>query len=104
MILVKFKKLAGGGYFKIVNQSVPQALRNLGYKSSEIKEIIAYIEGHGELDNAPHINFDSLKTKGFTEDMLQKVNTEVKNAFDIKFAFNKFVLGDDIENLSIKFA
>ena len=66
--LVKFKKLAGGGYFKIINQAVPEALRTLGYKESEIAEIEAYAVGHGTLAQAPAINSASLKAKGFDED------------------------------------
>lgn len=100
--LVKYKKLAGGGYFKIVNQSVPLALKNLGYEKADVNAIIGYITGFGEIDNAPHINYDSLKKKGFTESMIEKINAEARNAFDIKFIFNKFVLGDDIDNLELK--
>src|SRR5690625_5965993 len=62
--LVKFKKLAGGGYFKIINQSVPLALRNLGYSENEISEIVAYAKGHATLDGCPHINRESLSEKG----------------------------------------
>ena len=51
--LVKFKKLAGGGYFKIVNQSVPAALQRLGYSDSERQEIVAYISGTNTLLAAP---------------------------------------------------
>ena len=54
--LVKFKKLAGGGYFKIINRAVPAALRTLGYRESEIAEIEAYAVGHGSLAQAPAIN------------------------------------------------
>src|SRR6202040_3343027 len=59
--LVKFKKLSGGGYFKIINQAVPEALANLGYRESEIAEIEAYAVGHGSLSNAPGINVSTLK-------------------------------------------
>ena len=54
--LVKFKKLAGGGYFKIINRAVPEALRTLGYSEAQIGEIEAYAVGHGNLNQAPAIN------------------------------------------------
>ncbi|MBV6489496.1 MAG: vitamin B12-dependent ribonucleotide reductase [Pseudorhodoplanes sp.] len=93
--LVKFKKLAGGGYFKIINRAVPEALRALGYSESEIAEIEAYAVGHGTLSNAPGINHTTLKAKGFTEEALAKVEKALPTAFDIKFAFNKWTLGED---------
>ncbi len=93
--LVKFKKLAGGGYWKIINQAVPAALRVLGYRESEIAEIEAYAVGHGSLSNAPGINASTLKTKGFTDEALAKVEKALPTAFDIKFAFNKWTFGED---------
>ncbi len=93
--LVKFKKLAGGGYFKIINQAVPQALRTLGYRESEIAEIEAYAVGHGSLRQAPAINHTTLKAKGFSDEALAKLDSAVKTAFDIKFAFNKWTVGED---------
>jgi len=93
--LVKFKKLAGGGYFKIINRAVPEALRTLGYKESEIAEIEAYAVGHGSLRQAPAINHATLKAKGFTDAALEKLEAALKSAFDIKFAFNKWTLGED---------
>lgn len=93
--LVKFKKLAGGGYFKIINQSLPPALRKLGYSSLEITEIINYAKGTGSLKNAPAINYDSLKEKGFTDAVLENVEQSMPSVFDINFAFNKFSLGED---------
>jgi ribonucleoside-diphosphate reductase alpha chain len=93
--LVKFKKLAGGGYWKIINRAVPEALRVLGYSESDIAEIEAYAVGHGTLSNAPGINHSTLKTKGFTEAAIEKVEKAVKSAFDIKFAFNKWTLGEE---------
>src|SRR5439155_1116755 len=93
--LVKFKKLAGGGYFKIINQAVPAALRALGYRESEIAEIEAYAVGHGSLSNAPGINATTLKTKGFTDEAIAKVEKALPTAFDIKFAFNKWTFGED---------
>jgi ribonucleoside-diphosphate reductase alpha chain len=93
--LVKFKKLAGGGYFKIINRAVPEALRALGYRESEIAEIEAYAVGHGSLANAPGINVTTLKAKGFTDDAIAKVEKALPTAFDIKFAFNKWTFGED---------
>jgi ribonucleoside-diphosphate reductase alpha chain len=91
--LVKFKKLAGGGYFKIINRAVPEALRVLGYGGSEIAEIVAYAVGHGSLVDAPAINPATLKAKGFTAEAIEKVEKALPTAFDIKFAFNKWTLG-----------
>ncbi|EIG56435.1 vitamin B12-dependent ribonucleotide reductase [Bradyrhizobium sp. WSM1253] len=93
--LVKFKKLAGGGYFKIINRAVPAALRALGYRESEIAEIEAYAVGHGSLSNAPGINASTLKAKGFTDEAIAKVEKALPTAFDIKFAFNKWTFGED---------
>ena len=93
--LVKFKKLAGGGYFKIINASVPPALRKLGYTEDEISTIIRYATGAGTLLGAPGVNHDTLKAKGFTEDALSKVEAQLPSAFDIKFAFSPFTLGED---------
>lgn len=93
--LVKFKKLAGGGYFKIINQAVPEALRMLGYSESDIAEIEAYAVGHGNLAQAPAINHTTLKAKGFTEEAIAKVEKALPTAFDIKFAFNKWTLGEE---------
>ena len=93
--LVKFKKLAGGGYWKIINQAVPVALRTLGYREADIAEIEAYAVGHGSLSNAPGINASTLKAKGFTDEALAKVEKALPTAFDIKFAFNKWTFGED---------
>ncbi len=93
--LVKFKKLAGGGYFKIINQAVPEALRTLGYSESQIAEIEAYALGHGNLNQAPGINAASLRSKGFTDERIEAVNAGLKSAFDIKFGFNKWSVGED---------
>ena len=100
--LVKFKKLAGGGYFKIINQAVPQALRTLGYRESEIAEVEAYAVGHGSLRQAPAINHTTLKAKGFTAEALEKLEGALKSAFDIKFAFNRFTLGEDFLTGALK--
>ncbi|MER9668913.1 vitamin B12-dependent ribonucleotide reductase [Mesorhizobium sp. M0203] len=93
--LVKFKKLAGGGYFKIINRAVPEALRTLGYSESQIAEIEAYAVGHGNLNQAPGINPGSLKAKGFTDEKIAALNAALKSAFDIKFVFNQWTLGSD---------
>ncbi|HMY66448.1 MAG TPA: vitamin B12-dependent ribonucleotide reductase [Leptospiraceae bacterium] len=100
--LVKYKKLAGGGYFKIINQSVPAALKKLGYSASEIEAIVNYCKGYATLNGAPHINPQSLKEKGFTDELLQKIEKELPTAFDISFAFNKFVLGEDFLSKTLK--
>lgn len=93
--LVKFKKLAGGGYFKIINQSVPLALEKLGYEPKEIDAIIKYAKGQGSLEGCPHINMESLKEKGFTDEKLSAINEALPGSFDIKFAFNQWTLGED---------
>ncbi|MDI6026014.1 vitamin B12-dependent ribonucleotide reductase [Corticibacterium sp. UT-5YL-CI-8] len=93
--MVKFKKLAGGGYFKIINAAVPEALRTLGYTESQIAEIDAYAVGHGNLNQAPGINPSTLNAKGFTDEKIAAVNAALKSAFDIKFVFNKWTLGEE---------
>jgi len=92
--LVKFKKLAGGGYFKIINQSVPEALRTLGYRPAEIEAIVNYAVGNGTLAGAPGINHEALKAKGFTSKELAAIEHGLASTFDIKFVFNKYTLGD----------
>jgi ribonucleoside-diphosphate reductase alpha chain len=92
--LVKFKKLAGGGYFKIINQSVPGALEGLGYTSSQIEEIIAYAVGHGTLGQAPSINHTALIGHGFGPAEIEKIETALPSAFDIRFVFNQWTLGE----------
>jgi ribonucleoside-diphosphate reductase alpha chain len=93
--LVKFKKLAGGGYFKIINRAVPEALRTLGYSEAQIAEIEAYAVGHGTLGQAPAINPTTLKVKGFTDEAIAKIEKALPTAFDIKFVFNKWTLGEE---------
>ena len=93
--LVKFKKLAGGGYFKIINKSVPIALEKLGYDDEQIQEIILYATGHKTLRQAPYINHESLKAKGFGTEEMDKIEESLANVFDITFAFNKYVLGEE---------
>ena len=101
--LVKFKKLAGGGYFKIINRSIPLALDRLGYTSSQIQEIQAYIVGVGSLKDAPILNTQSLIQLGFTEDIINKLESSLSMAFDLNYVFNRFVIGDTflIEKLGV---
>ncbi|WKZ70609.1 MAG: vitamin B12-dependent ribonucleotide reductase [Melioribacteraceae bacterium] len=102
--LVKFKKLAGGGYFKIINQSIPPALKKLEYTDEQIKEIVKYAKGAGTLAGCPHINKESLRSKGFTEDVIKKIESMLPSVFEIGFAFNKFTIGEDflINTLGLK--
>jgi ribonucleoside-diphosphate reductase alpha chain len=93
--MVKFKKLAGGGYFKIINQAIPQALRVLGYRESEIAEIEVYAKGHASLAQAPAINQAALRARGFSDALIAKIEKALPSAFDIKFVFNKWTLGEE---------
>ncbi|MEE2757427.1 MAG: vitamin B12-dependent ribonucleotide reductase [Myxococcota bacterium] len=101
--LVKFKKLAGGGYFKIINQSVPLALSRLGYSDDQITAIVNYCKGAGTLDGCPHINPEKLKEHGFDADMLQRIEGLAGSAFDLNMVFNRFTFGDQyiIDRLGI---
>jgi ribonucleoside-diphosphate reductase alpha chain len=101
--LVKFKKLAGGGYMKIVNQTVPSALKKLGYENAQIQEIIDYIAGKGSLKEAPAVNWESMKEKGLEDDDIKNIEKGLKNAFDIGMAFNKYSMGEKtLERMGIK--
>jgi ribonucleoside-diphosphate reductase alpha chain len=91
--LVKFKKLSGGGYFKIVNQSVPGALKNLGYTEEQINAIVNYAKGYATLKGAPHINHKTLKEKGFEDTDIAKIEEALPSAFEIGFVFNQWTLG-----------
>lgn len=93
--IIKYKKLAGGGYFKIVNQSVRKALNKLAYTEQQIEDIEKYSKGTGTLAGCPHINKQTLKEKGFTPEKIETIDKELDNVFDIKFAFNKWSLGED---------
>ena len=93
--LVKFKKLSGGGYFKIINQSVPSALRNLGYSEKETDSIIKYAVGTASFAGAPFINHQSLSEKGFIADEIKRLDAAVASAFEIGFVFNKYTLGEE---------
>jgi ribonucleoside-diphosphate reductase alpha chain len=92
--LVKFKKLAGGGYFKIINRSVPQALTGLGYRPAEVEEIVAYAVGHGTLEGAPEIDPTALVGHGFGKAEIEKLEAALPTAFDIRFVFNQWTLGE----------
>ena len=93
--LVKFKKLSGGGYFKIINQSIPLSLKNLGYNEKEADAIVKYAKGHGTFAGAPFINHQSLSEKGFLAEELKKLDAAVESAFDIQFVFNHYALGEE---------
>ncbi len=93
--LVKFKKLAGGGYFKIVNESLVPALQNLGYNPVQVDEIIRYMKGSGTLAGAPGMNHQVLKAKGFTDEDIAKVEKQLPGVFEIQFAFNVWTLGEE---------
>jgi ribonucleoside-diphosphate reductase alpha chain len=93
--LVKFKKLAGGGYFRIINQSVPLALRHLGYDDSQVVEIVDYCKGTGTLKDTPHVNPETLRAKGFDDESLEKVEKALPSSFELAFAFNKWTLGEE---------
>eukprot|EP01037_Dinobryon_pediforme_P009505 gene9505-9585_t len=100
--LVKFKKLAGGGYFKIINRAVPAAMRALGYREHELAEMEAYAVGHASLRQSPGINHTTLKAKGFTDEKLEALEKTLASAFDIKFVFNKWSLGADFLTQTLK--
>ncbi len=93
--LVKFKKLAGGGYFNIINRSVPAALEALGYNSAQIEEMVAYAVGHGTLANAPAINHTTLMQKGFTATEIDKIESALSGAYDLRYVFNHWNLGEE---------
>jgi ribonucleoside-diphosphate reductase alpha chain len=92
--LVKFKKLAGGGYFKIVNQSVAPALQRLGYSASQIEDIVTYIVGTSSVEGAPHVNTEALLEKGFDEADIIKLQATLPAVFELKHAFNVFTFGE----------
>ena len=100
--LVKFKKLAGGGYFKIINRAVPEALRALGYDEAAIGEIEAYAVGHASLGQSPGVNHATLRARGFDSTALDKLDAALASAFDIRFIFNKWTLGADFLTGTLK--
>ncbi|MBX7103653.1 MAG: vitamin B12-dependent ribonucleotide reductase [Gemmataceae bacterium] len=93
--LVKFKKLAGGGYFKIINSSIPPALERLGYSAEQVDAIVKYCRGAGTLQGCPHVTPAALKAKGFTDEMLTRIEGQLASAFEIGFVFNRWTIGDD---------
>ncbi len=93
--LVKFKKLAGGGYFKIINRMVPEALKNIGYTPKQIDNMAKYAVGHGTLKDAPGINHESLKAKGFAKAQLDALEQTLASSYDISFTFNQWTLGKE---------
>lgn len=93
--LVKFKKLAGGGYFKIVNEAVPVALKTLGYTEAQVIDMIDYLKGHGSLKGAPAITHESLKEKGFSDEDLVKLEKNLPTVFELPFAFNVWTMGEE---------
>jgi ribonucleoside-diphosphate reductase alpha chain len=94
--LVKFKKLAGGGYFKIINASIPPALAKLGYSPRQIEEIVRYSCGSGTLKGCPHINRSSLAAKGLPAEALDKIEAMLPSAFELSFVLNRFNIGDEV--------
>jgi ribonucleoside-diphosphate reductase alpha chain len=98
--LVKYKKLAGGGFFKIVNQSVPKALKRLGYEQFQIEEIVNYCVGHGSLDGSP-ISNDTLRQKGMNEEQLNNIEKELKSSMDIRFVFNPWTVGQEFYDKTV---
>ncbi|AKQ46146.1 ribonucleotide-diphosphate reductase subunit alpha [Rufibacter radiotolerans] len=93
--LVKYKKLAGGGYFKIINQSIPEALRKLGYSAEQVEAIVNYAKGHGTLEGAPHLSREVLLAKGFLPQDLEKLESALATAYDLTSLFNAYTLGED---------
>ncbi|MDA1364131.1 MAG: vitamin B12-dependent ribonucleotide reductase, partial [Candidatus Marinimicrobia bacterium] len=100
--LMKFKKLAGGGYMKIANQSIGPALDALGYDDDQVKEIIQYVIGSMSLENSPYVNKESLMEKGFSEADIEKIENALPGAFEMQHVFNVFILGEEtLKNLGI---
>jgi ribonucleoside-diphosphate reductase alpha chain len=93
--LVKFKKLAGGGYFKIINASIPPALTRLGYGPRQVEDIVRFCRGTGTLQGCPHINRASLVARGFTDEVFKRLEAQLPTAFELSFAFNRWTVGDD---------
>jgi ribonucleoside-diphosphate reductase alpha chain len=94
--LIKFKKLAGGGYFKIINESVPPALARLGYAPKQIDDIVRYCRGAGTLEGCPHINKATLLAKGLPEEVVRRIEAQLPSTFELSFAFNRWTIGDDV--------
>lgn len=93
--LVKWKKLAGGGYMKIVNRSVPLALKRLGYTDEQITAIVAHVVGTASLAGAPHINYESLKQKGLTQEEISQAERALPTVMHISQAFSRWIIGEE---------
>ncbi|MFA6486584.1 MAG: adenosylcobalamin-dependent ribonucleoside-diphosphate reductase [Candidatus Magasanikbacteria bacterium] len=93
--LVKFKKLSGGGYFKIINEAVPMALKTLGYSETQMDDIFKYLKGQGTLKRSPAITHESLRERGFTDDDIAKVEKTLPTVFELPFTFNVWTLGEE---------
>ena len=102
--LVKFKKLAGGGYFKIINASIPPALVRLGYTPKQVEEIVRHCRGAGTLTGCPHVNAASLKARGFTDDVLKRIESQLPGTFELPFVFNRWTVGDDFLKQKLGFS
>ena len=100
--LVKFKKLAGGGYFKIINRAAPEALRALGYDEKQIEDIVGYAVGRATLAHAPGVNHAALKAKGMPKEAIDRIEAALAGAFDIRFVFNKWTLGPETLSQALK--
>jgi ribonucleoside-diphosphate reductase alpha chain len=94
--LVKFKKLAGGGYFKIINGSIPPALARLGYTPKQVEDVVRYSRGSGTLQGCPHVNPETLRARGFPDDVLRRIEAQLPGVFELPFAFNRWTVGDDV--------
>jgi ribonucleoside-diphosphate reductase alpha chain len=94
--LIKFKKLAGGGYFKIINASIPPALARLGYTPQQVEEIVRYCRGSGSLEGCPHVNRASLRARGMPDEVLDRIEKQLPSTFELPFAFNRWTVGDDV--------
>jgi ribonucleoside-diphosphate reductase alpha chain len=94
--LIKFKKLAGGGYFKIINASIPPALARLGYTAKQIDDVVRYCRGAGTFAGCPHVNAASLRAKGMPDDVIQRLEGMLPSAFELPFVFNRWTVGDDV--------
>ena len=92
--LVKFKKLAGGGYFKIANQSIDPALRTLGYGIEERRAIVDHVIGTMSLAGAPHINRMSLLEAGLLDEEIDAIDRMLPGVFELRHAFNAYVVGE----------
>ncbi|TMA20707.1 MAG: vitamin B12-dependent ribonucleotide reductase, partial [Deltaproteobacteria bacterium] len=91
--LMKFKKLAGGGSFKIVNQSVPRALKKLGYPPAEVQAIVDYVRGTATLRSVPEFAPEELEARGLLPAEIGKIEKSLESVFDLRSAFAPHILG-----------